>query len=79
MSNEIKIKKGRGRTLGSFSFLTLTGETLSKFPNVVVSRKWAEAVGIGGGAVAKNSLETLKQTTITTAEAETPLQVTIED
>lgn len=73
------IKSKRGRTKGSFSFITLSGETISKFPNVVVSRKWAEAVGIASGAVMKSSLETLKQVAIPTPEAVTPLQVTVED
>jgi hypothetical protein len=62
--------KGRGRTKGSFSFITLSGEQLAKFPNVVVSRKWAEAVGIGSDAVAKNSIETLKGNSIA-SETET--------
>lgn len=78
-STETQIKRGRGRTKGSYSFITVSGDVISRFPNVVVSRKWAEAVGIGNDVVAKNSLETLKQTTIATAEAETPVQVTIED
>jgi|TARA_R110000868_G_scaffold355318_1_gene616762 hypothetical protein len=79
MNTASKIKgAGRGRTKGSFSFITVSAETLNGFPNVVVSRKWAEAVGIADNLVAKNSLETFKKASV--AETETPaLQVTIED
>jgi RNase P/RNase MRP subunit p29 len=69
---------GRGRTKGSFSFITVPAEKLTGLPQVVVSRKWAEAVGIAGDVVAKSSLETLKVASVTVTE--TPvLQVEVED
>lgn len=73
MNSQTKTKiKGRGRTVGSFSYVTLPGDQLAKYPNVVVSRKWAEAVGIGSGVVAKNSIETLKSVSIPASETQTP-------
>jgi hypothetical protein len=79
MNTETKIKgAGRGRTKGSFSFITIPAANLAGFPQVVVSRKWAEAVGLADNAVAKNSLETFKKAA--SVETETSnLQVTIED
>jgi len=69
---------GRGRTKGSFSFITVSAETLNGFPSVVVSRKWAEAVGIADNLVAKNSLETFKKASIAETET-TKVQISIEE
>jgi hypothetical protein len=73
---------GRGRTKGSFSFVTVSlqelAEKLNGQASVVVSRKWAENIGLANNAVAKNSLETFKKAAIVENETST-LQVTIEE
>jgi hypothetical protein len=79
--NEPKVKFGRGRTKGSFSFTTMKLSDLcaqlNPNTNVVVSRKWVEAIGLTTDAVAKNSLETLKQTNVP-AETSIPIAVEVE-
>ena len=80
--SESKVKSGRGRTLGSYSFVTVPLKELcsqlGENTNVIVSRKWVEAIGLQTNAVAKNSLETIKQTSVASSDAVAPLAATIE-
>lgn len=61
-TNQNKVsRKGSGRTKGSFSFVRvpladLTGKFADPSTTVLVSRKWAEAVGFNG-LVASNAQE----------------------
>jgi hypothetical protein len=86
---ETKPKSTRGRTKGSYSFIVLplkdvvkqlTGVDIASPIQATFSVKWVEAVGIQTSAIAKNSLETAKQTTVATAEGEpiAPLSPEIE-
>lgn len=76
---EVKPKgPGRGRKLGSFSFVSVPAETLAGIPNVIVSRKWLEAIGLAGNVVAKNSLETYVKATVAEPTA-TPVSFSVED
>ena len=63
-----KPKSGRGRTVGSFSFVTMKlgdlCDQLNPNTNIIVSRKWVEAIGLTANLTAKNSLDTLKQTAV---------------
>jgi hypothetical protein len=81
--SESKVKSGRGRTVGSYSFVTMKlGDLCNQLnpnTNIVLSRKWVEAIGLTATVAAKNSLETMKQTAVSSsAPAETPLEATIE-
>lgn len=81
--SETIVKSKRGRTKGSFSFTTMKlGDLCSQLnpnTNIVLSRKWVEAIGLTTDDIAKNSIETLKQTNIPAASAPSePLQVEVE-
>ena len=84
MNTSIK-SKGRGRTKGSFSFVTISLKELQSQvgsdTNIVLSRKWAESIGLKNAGEAKNSTQTLKQTVIPSSDATaTPmLQVLVEE
>lgn len=69
---------GRGRRVGSYSFVSVPAETLAGIPNVIVSRKWLEAIGLAGNVVAKNSLETYVKATVAEPTA-TPVSFSVED
>jgi hypothetical protein len=71
-------RKGSGRTKGSFSFVRVPlAELTSKFADgttpVLVSRKWAEAVGFAGltATTAAASYESIQGKTPATAVAAT--------
>jgi hypothetical protein len=74
-------RKGSGRTAGSFSFVQIPLSALvAKFADVgtsmVVSRKWAEAVGFEGLA-SKSAKDTFAVISAAPVAPEVPVQVSV--
>jgi hypothetical protein len=81
--SETIVKSKRGRKAGSYSFTTMKlGDLCAQLNpniNIVLSRKWVEAVGLTSDSIAKNSIETMKQTSVPSVTAPSePLQVEVE-
>ena len=74
----IKTKGKQGKTKGAFSFVEVSGETLSKFPRVIISRKWAEAVGISNLPNPKSAIETLPKAN-PSQDLIAPLEITVSE
>ena len=81
MEHKKKRKVGSGRKKGSYSFLQVTladlNETLKDTATVLVSRKWAEQIGLSGQVFVANAqaMETATGKPATKPEDNAPVEM----